>query len=126
MDLIKFIEQPRDNVLNEDCKSLKELLFLAKEKKTKRYYLMRKAELIDALEAVERQEPVKSPKRKENRCIHGKINTVVRSVLDQRFVNMVEKSMFVKNVVERESAFIRITSTIARSVWENRFVNTTV
>ena len=52
--------------------TLKKLLFLAKEKKIKGYYLMRKSELIDALEAVGKQEPVKPPERKVKQCIHGK------------------------------------------------------
>ena len=65
-DLIEFITNPTNE------KSLNELRFLAKEKKIKRYYLMRKSELLVALEAVEKQEPIKSPKRKQKQCIHNK------------------------------------------------------
>ena len=65
--------------------TLKELLFLAKEKKIKEYYLMRKSELIDALEAVEKQEPVKPPERKVKQCIHGKNKQSCKDCFGSRF-----------------------------------------
>ena len=65
--------------------TIKELLFLAKEKKIKGCYLMRKSELMDALEAVEKQEPVKPPERKVKQCIHGKNKQSCKDCFGSRF-----------------------------------------
>ena len=51
-----------------------------------------------------------------------KINKAVRIDLDQDCVNMVEKSIFVKNVVETVYALIGKTSTIVKNVEETESV----
>ena len=52
--------------------TVKELKAGVKEQKIKGWRLMRKAKLIDALQAVERREPTKLPKAGIKLCPHGK------------------------------------------------------
>ena len=65
--------------------TVKELKAAAKEQKIKGWYLMRKAELIDALQAVERQEPTKPPKAKTKLCLHGKNKYYCKECLGSKF-----------------------------------------
>ena len=74
----------------------KELKEMAKTLKIKGWYRMRKAELINAIDSVARQEPTKPPKAEPKRCPHGKNKYSYKECLGSRICEHDKQRYFCK------------------------------